>query len=125
ELSTTEPAAPYAGTARTKTGDTSRRYLGSVRSNGDATPIMFNFLHSGQFIKYRNPQDAAPFRVLREGTATTETVVSASAVVPVTARIASIRIVNLADVPMRTGTSDDSASGPPIAGIVGVAPGAQ
>jgi len=125
ELSTTEPAAPYAGTARTKTGDTSRRYLGSVRSNGDATPIMFNFLHSGQFIKYRNQQDFAPFRLLSAGTATTETVVSASAVVPVTARIASIRVVNLADVPMRTGTSDDSASGPPTMGIVGVAPGAQ
>lgn len=31
EISSTVPAAPYRGTARTKTGDASRRYLGSGR----------------------------------------------------------------------------------------------
>lgn len=32
EYSSTAPSAPYSGTARTKTGDTSRRYIGSVRT---------------------------------------------------------------------------------------------
>lgn len=36
ELSTTAPAAPYNGTARTKTGDTSRRYVGSVLTDSSS-----------------------------------------------------------------------------------------
>jgi hypothetical protein len=41
ELVTTAPAAAYNGTARSKTGDTSRRYLGSVKT--DSSGSIFNF----------------------------------------------------------------------------------
>lgn len=36
EISTTAPAAPYRGSARSKTGDTSRRYLGTFKSNASS-----------------------------------------------------------------------------------------
>ena len=36
ECVTTAPAAPYSGTARAKTGDTSRRYIGSVLTDASA-----------------------------------------------------------------------------------------
>jgi hypothetical protein len=122
EIVTTAPAAAYSGTARSKTGDASRRYLGSVRSDGAGS--MYNFLMSGHSIAYRNIQDGSPFRVLSGGTSTTETSVSLSAVVPATAFLASIRLINTATSGnLYTGTSDDSAAGPPSSGIVGLSPG--
>ena len=122
EVVTTAPAAAYSGTARSKTGDTSRRYVGSVRSDGSGN--MHNFLMSGLVVLYRNKQDSASFRLLNGGTATTETTMSVATVVPPTARIASLRLINLASSGnLYTGTSDDSAAGPPVSGIVGLSQG--
>lgn len=52
EISTTAPAAPYKATARTKTSDLSRRYLGAVKSNADATPRLLQFWREGNFVRY-------------------------------------------------------------------------
>jgi hypothetical protein len=87
ELVTTAPAAAYSGTARSKTGDTSRRYIGSVRT--DASGNIFNFLQSGTSIKYLSSINPAPFLVLSVGTSTTPTSVSCSSVVPITSFMAS------------------------------------
>lgn len=122
EITTTAPAAPYDGTARSKSGDTSRRYLGSLRTDGAGN--IYNFLHAGLLILYREGLSSAPFRVLSGGTATTETTVSAAAVVPVTARCAQLRLIDIATAgDVYSGTSDDSATGPPFGGLVAIGPG--
>ncbi len=76
EVSTTVPAAPYNGTARAKTGDSSRRYIGSFRTDG--TGAIISFLHEGRKIIYRNSW-APSNRFLSGGTSTTPVVVSAAA----------------------------------------------
>lgn len=50
EVSTTAPAAPYSGSARTKTGDTTRRYIGSFKT--DASGAIIKFLHNGAQVSY-------------------------------------------------------------------------
>lgn len=89
---TTAPAAPYAGTARTKTGDSTWRYVGSVLT--DATGNIFNFQHLvfGQML-YQTSTDGAQFKVLI-GNATTATSVSCSSCVPITGNRASANIIN-------------------------------
>jgi hypothetical protein len=52
ECVTTAPSAPYNGTARTKTGDTSRRYIGSVYSS--ASSALSGFYASNDFVFYRS-----------------------------------------------------------------------
>lgn len=108
ELSATPPASPYCGMARSKTGDSARRYVGSLLS--DTAGNVTNFLHTGNLISYRVAVSGSPMRVLSAGTATTETSVSMSAPVPVTSRIANVRIVNTTPDVAVFGTSDDSIS---------------
>lgn len=119
EIVTTAPATPYAGTARSKTGDTSRRYVGSIKT--DASGNIFNFQQSGHYIGYKHDHGAAPFRVLAAGVATVETTVSLAGVVPTTSRITQVYLLNLSNHLMGTGTPDDSAGGPPFAGIALIA----
>lgn len=109
EFSTTAPATPYSGTARSKTGDTSRRYLGSLRTDGAGNVL--NFLMTADMVLYREQLDAAPFRLVANGTATTTTAVSAAPVAPVTARAVELRVFNLSSgAGLQTGTSDGSAA---------------
>lgn len=93
EFVTTAPAAAYNGTARSKTGDTSRRYLGSVRCGASANS-MLRFSQIGERVQWYADTAAAPFRVLSNGTATTLTTVSASAVVPVTSKMIQAKFTN-------------------------------
>lgn len=93
EIVTTAPAAAYAGTARTKTGDTSRRYVGSVKTNAGGS--IYNFRQSdSKTIEYLVVTTGAPFRVLSAGTATTKTTVNSNAAVPLTALFAHARATN-------------------------------
>jgi hypothetical protein len=84
EMVTTDPVS-YWNDARNKTGDATRRYIGSVLlSSGSA----FNFRHypSQGRVSYTYGTPAlSPFNVLSGGTATTATVVSAAAICPPTA----------------------------------------
>ena len=84
EVVITAPAAAYSGKARSKTGDTSRRYLGSVRTNGSAA--MREFVHDGERILYQENTTVSPYRVLPGGTSTTWATIPLSAVVPLTAK---------------------------------------
>lgn len=112
EAVTTVPAAPYTGTARAKTGDASRRYLGSVLT--DPSSSLWQFAQDGRYLKWfvlPGVGTASIFRVLSNGTATTATTFSLSAVIPVTAMAAYARLFNTNatgqtyfDIPGRSGT---------------------
>ncbi|TPG08328.1 hypothetical protein EAH88_11905 [Rhodanobacter glycinis] len=91
-LSTTAPAAAYSGTARSMTGDTSKRYIGTVLT--DASGNLYNFQQSNDRISYNTNLAAAPFTVLSAGRATASTNVSCTGSVPITAKIASLLILN-------------------------------
>lgn len=96
EISTIAPATPYKGKARIKGGatpDNTRRYLGAVKSNGDATPRMWQFLRVGNQVKHVD----ARVRVLSAFASTTLATVSlggASGLVPPTSRLAEVRLLN-------------------------------
>lgn len=80
------PFATPVGFARSKTGDASRRYLYSARTNGSGNFYEFRCDENG-FWRWTNVTiNAAPFRVLNQGSATSSTNVDCSAVVPVTSR---------------------------------------
>lgn len=85
EIVTTAPATPYNGTARSKTGDTSRRYVGSVLT--DASGNLVKFLQTGNLVMYESSIAAAPFLVLSAGRATSVTNIACIGAVPVTAKI--------------------------------------
>lgn len=109
EVVTTAPVA-YFGTAYQKTGDTTRRYLGSILTDASGNILNFDHNPNTNFMRYKSVAFAAPFRVLNGGTATTETAVSFAGVVPVTSRRAYFRLTNTATntTGILTGTPDDS-----------------
>jgi hypothetical protein len=89
EIVTTAPDVAYSGTARSKTGDTSRRYLGSVIT--DASGNIANFTHAPfNNILYRGSWT----RVLSNGTSTTATAVTLSGTISSTAVVARIKASN-------------------------------
>lgn len=97
ECVTTAPASAWVGTARSKTSDTARRYVGSIRTN--ASSQIFNFLVEGagdlQIVRWRNDV-TNDNRILTNGSATTNTNVDASSRAPVTSRAIEVTIYNLA-----------------------------
>ncbi|WP_339495785.1 hypothetical protein [Pseudomonas sp. RA_105y_Pfl2_P56] len=82
ELVATVPTAPYMGSARTKTGDTSRRFIGAFRSAPSGGVLGFTMGNDGM-INYRDNLIAAPYRVLSNGAATAPTIVVTSAIAPI------------------------------------------
>lgn len=89
ELVTTAPAAAYSGTARSKTGDTSRRYLGSALT--DSSGNLVAFLHSANTVRYVNPNSNT---VLLNGGSATSVNISCSSYVPITAVAVDLRFQN-------------------------------
>ncbi len=93
EVVTTAPSAKYHGTARTKTGDTTRRYVGSVLATSANT--MLRFKHSGVKVSWLADIATAPLALLANGQQTTATTVACGAAVPVTAtHISAISLAN-------------------------------
>ena len=93
ECNTTAPATAYQGSARAKTGDTTRRYLGSVLT--DSSGNIYNFVHSDTKITYLNAATgASPFRVLAGGNATTSTAISLAGILRSTATRVDIKVTN-------------------------------
>ena len=94
EVVTTAPVA-WKGTAYSKTSDTSRRYVGSVKTDGSSN--VYRFLHNpiSNIMNYVdvNPS-ASPFIVLNAGTASTATSISMTGVMPTTSEFAIIRAYN-------------------------------
>lgn len=94
EIVSTQPASPYFGTARAKSGDTTRRYIGSVLTNSSGA--IWCFKHDGDDILYSwGGTGTPPQRILSGGIATTATSVSLSVAIPITANAAIVRCINL------------------------------
>jgi len=108
ELSTTAPTSAYYATARTKTGDTSRRYLGSVIS--DASGLLYNFTVYGNIYRYVTG-GGAPYRIVNNGMATTRTNVDISSLVPSTASTVYVKVQNSSTSTSSALFFDSSASG--------------
>lgn len=108
EIVTTAPAAAYAGNASSKTGDASRRYLGSVLTDGSGNIRDFDM--DGDTIRWAADVRASPFRVLNGGTTTSWTSISLASVLPVTARSVSA-FIQIAGGTIGTEISSDSAGG--------------
>ena len=94
EISTTAPANPYSGTARTKTGDTNRRYIGSIRTGASGEVV--GFYHRGDTILWHQPS-GSPYRILAAGKATTPTPISISGICPATASMVFFKGNNFAN----------------------------
>jgi hypothetical protein len=110
EVVTTAPVS-WKGNAYSKTGATSRRYVGSILADGSSN--VRNFVHNGLteemlYRKFRS--NTTPHRALNGGTATTATAVPLNGIVPVTALAAMIRITNLADKDMYTSEDNGVSS---------------
>lgn len=110
EIVTTAPAAAYSGTARSKSGATTHRYLGSFQAI--AANTLPNFLHADGYINYQEDSTATTFRALSNGMATTSTSVSLlNFGVPVTARMAKLNLTNLStDQTARASNPDASTT---------------
>ncbi|HWV46431.1 MAG TPA: hypothetical protein VN039_10515 [Nitrospira sp.] len=113
EIVTTAPAAPYSGTACAKTGDTSRRYIGSVLT--DASGNIIRFDQTGNRIDYMMSINNAPLHPLNYAGATITTPVSLAAAIPVTARRAAMYLEN-----STTNGSIAYISVPPLASLADV-----
>ncbi|CAO3300294.1 hypothetical protein [Stenotrophomonas maltophilia] len=108
EWVTIAPAAPYFGSARSKSGDSSRRYIGSIRTNASSQVV--NFTHNPINGNVRYLSDINAQIALTGGKATTTTEVSLAPFVPVTAGVA--------DIFAETGVNDLAFISNPDAGSV-------
>lgn len=81
EIVTTAPSAPYSGSARAKSADTSRRYIGSVRTDGAGNIKPFTHCSTTDEVLYANNSDF----VVSNGVASVSTPVDCSPNAPVTA----------------------------------------
>ena len=112
EAVTTVPAAPYTGKARAKTGDTSRRYVGSFRTNASSQIIRFEHSPVSGAIKYLTDINGSGMQVLSNGNQTTSTTVSVAAVVPVTAFVMDGFAENTGTAVVYINNPDMGAAGP-------------
>lgn len=95
ELVTTAPSTAYMGTARTKTGDTTRRFIGSFKStNAGGVGVLGFVCTMDGFITYNDNMIVSPYRILPAGAATSTTAVSAAGVVPLTTRSVKVNLTN-------------------------------
>lgn len=81
ELSPTVYSAPYFGRARTKAGDSSRRFICALRTGAGGTLYGFQ-LSASNMIFYTTNTSITPFRRLSGGTAAAYTAVGLGPVVP-------------------------------------------
>ena len=90
ECVTTAPVL-YYGTSYQKTGDNTRRYVGSVLT--DSSSNIWNFKHNGSRYSWITnvANGTPPFRILSNGQALSATIINASGVMPVTAFTALLR----------------------------------
>lgn len=109
ELVTDSPSSPYYGRARTKSGDSTRRYIGSVRVG--ATGVL-KFEHRNDSIIYLENTNAAPFLVLAAGSSTTAATVNTSMVAPSTAYAVSLVALNAATNGAYTRLSNSNGPSP-------------
>lgn len=113
EVTTDAPSATYAGTARTKQGDTSRRYVGSLYVGNANKVIPFRHVSVGTTCRVQYIQGmpvanatAGGLTLLTGGTATAVTNVSALTAVPITASIMMAQFLNTSTYDAYLGNPD-------------------
>lgn len=99
EASTTAPDTPYLGTARCKTGDTTRRYLISGRTNASSVLRPGRHTRPGEMgnrvmLDAASAAGSVPVMLLSGLVATTPQTIDLSAVIPITATRAIIQVLN-------------------------------
>lgn len=82
ELVTAAPDAPYTGTARTKTGDTTRRFICALRAQ--AANVIRSFIWADDYVNYTDA--AALYLALNAVTSLGPVTFSAAAFIPPTTR---------------------------------------
>jgi len=87
EIATTAPAAPYNGTARTKAGDSSRRYLGAFKTDSSGAIIGFDSLPGGLRLYRISSASFGNFQILNGGTSTSPVDLDCSAYIPATSQL--------------------------------------
>ncbi|QHE96878.1 hypothetical protein LCG56_27010 [Pseudomonas cannabina pv. alisalensis] len=114
EASSIAPAAPYQGTARSKSNDPTRRYLGSLYFGSAGTTMQFVHSQPGDRanrIDFTPPGGAAVSQasLLNLATSTTSVSVNAANLVPVTCRILYALIDNTSPADAYLSTPDYGA----------------
>jgi hypothetical protein len=95
EVATTAPAA-WRETAYSKTGDTSRRYVGSIRTSPAGAVLKFIHSPTNNFIKYNDLiNNGTPYRILSAGAATSTTAVSIANVTPITTTFVEFMFISV------------------------------
>lgn len=115
ECVTTAPASPYQGSARAKTGDTTRRYIGSVKSDASGNLIQFVIDSFNEF-RWLIGNATAPLRCLSNGKSTVSTSVSLAGAMPITATHAILSTVN-SDTSIFANLSNPFATSTTVIGI--------
>ncbi len=111
EASTTAPDSPYLGTARCKTGDNTRRYLISGRTN--ASGVLRPGRHTRPaemgnrvMLDAASAAGSVPLTLLSGLTGVTPVTVDLAAVLPVTANRAIVQLMNPTNYTLYTSRSD-------------------
>lgn len=113
EISTTAPDTPWIGTAKSKTGDPSRRYLGSFRTNSSSEIFNFRTIGSGNCVDVAYLLvPGTQMRMLSSGTAEVNTNVSCSSGVPTGTRLALMRVFSNGNQALRTDSDDMTGTDP-------------
>lgn len=118
EADTAAPTAAYFGGARSKTGDTSRRYLGSFKTNASGQILPFQCDTQGIFWYSVQPSTNG-LRPISNGKATSRSTIALSSGLPATATHAVVQVVN-SDSSIFVNLGNPSQ---PSGGVIGVAPG--
>lgn len=92
EAATTAPATAYFGSAQSKTGDTSRRYIGSFLTKSAGDIIRFYFVGSGQSCKYAVHSAGTDTRIVNTST-TSATEFDCSGLVPPSVKMGLFRLL--------------------------------
>lgn len=95
EVVITATAAPYSGSARSKNGDTSRRFVCALRSGAGGTIYRFQWCQDN-LIRFITTTNAAPFRAVTNASNTTKTVVNVQSLVPANTATALLSVINAA-----------------------------
>lgn len=114
ETSSTSPSSPYQGTARTKAGDTSRRFIGSLWVGSDGKIIPIRHGNPGQnanrveFMGVNGLANTA-YALIINGVSQTPVVISAASMVPPVSTFLVMQVDNSATLPLYMGNPDMGA----------------
>lgn len=93
DVSTTAPAAAYSSTARSKTGDTSRRYIGSMRTGTSGGFLKVVHSPASGTVMYQVNISTAPLALISNGMAVASTNITAAGS-PATSHMAFMYVEN-------------------------------